>query len=347
MAHISKKRFSTASKDWNLTFGLKKVEDGIVAIQDILPAGIGKLVCSLNPEKKNSETFPKTTTMPSRLNKSWMVYCTGTAIPSTLNETVQASSHSSGTIFFAGLLVVGAGVVWKSAYNKLSGKVVDKMREEKLEWARKAKEEIVSECHESVMLNKDKILNKLFKVNNNFDYLTFEPAKGVCGLKTILERHASYFLNYYKAKSGCVSDKLIFYFDSKPLQTHILDNVFARGKYISFDGNIGLSSQLSELNRSVVRDSIDTFCRNPEYYTFKNSHVLPSNPGFWELSYKITLDPWIMLPELPIMASVFTVAILILDKLGVPLKLGPKKKPFGFLEGIVFSSLGMILAENF
>lgn len=62
-----------------------------------------------------------------------MVYCTGTAIPSTLNETVQVSSHSSGTIFFAGLLVVGAGVVWKSAYNKLSGKVVDKMREEKLE----------------------------------------------------------------------------------------------------------------------------------------------------------------------------------------------------------------------
>jgi len=54
-----------------------------------------------------------------------------------------------------------------------------------------------------------------------------------------------------------------------------------------------------------------------------------------------------MLPELPIMASVFTVAILILDKLWVPLILGPKKKPFGFLEGIVFSSLGMILAENF
>ena len=54
MTHISKKRFSTASKDWNLTFGLKKVEDGIVAIQDILPAGIGKLVYFLNHLKKKN-----------------------------------------------------------------------------------------------------------------------------------------------------------------------------------------------------------------------------------------------------------------------------------------------------
>ena len=58
MTHISKKRFSTASKDWNLTFGLKKVEDGIVVTQDILPVGIGKLVYFLNPKKKNSKIVP-------------------------------------------------------------------------------------------------------------------------------------------------------------------------------------------------------------------------------------------------------------------------------------------------
>lgn len=273
-----------------------------------------------------------------------MVYCTGTAIPSTLNETVQASSNSTGTIFFAGLLVVGAGVVWKTSWNKLFSKDVAKIEEEKLELARKSKEKIVEECYESLTLNKDKILNKLFKVNNDFDYLSFDPTKDVCGLKTILDRHASYFLKYYKVKSGCVSEKLSFYFDSKPLRTHIMENVFARGKYGSFDGNIGLSSQLSELNRSMVRESINTFCRNPEYYSLGNSHVLQSNLGFWE-SFKITVNPLFMPPEVLIMGGAFTAIVITLDELGVPLKLGPKEKPMGFLEGIVYSSLGMILAN--
>ena len=45
-------------KPVNLTFGLKKVEDGIVVTQDILPVGIGKLVYFINTKSKNSKIIP-------------------------------------------------------------------------------------------------------------------------------------------------------------------------------------------------------------------------------------------------------------------------------------------------
>ncbi len=71
---------------------------------------------------------------------------------------------------------------------------------------------------------------------------------------------------------------------------------------------------------------------------------MPGNPDFWELSYKVTAKPWLMLPEVVILVSVSTSAVVILDKFGLWLKLGSKKKPVGFFEGLVVCGLGIIFA---
>ena len=57
-AKIKNTALKTKAKNWNLTFGLKKVEDGIAVTQEILPVGIGKLVYFLNPKSKQKKIIP-------------------------------------------------------------------------------------------------------------------------------------------------------------------------------------------------------------------------------------------------------------------------------------------------
>ena len=327
---------NSISKNCNLTFGLKKVEDGIVATQDILPVGISKLVHFLNSQYISN--FFSRLSMSKEKNADCVLYSIG-PIVAPVSEATQASGPSGTTFFFGGLVLLGTGFLWKQAYVKLITKVVSRIKDEQVTIACEVKKNVVKECYESILRNKSVIMDELTSKNVNFDVNYLRDGR-VCNLKSILDEHTSYFWKTYKEHRGITSENINFKFYSQELNRFLSDSLLCKSKFTFWEkayiqGN-NLSLELTNLNKTIVSKSIDFFCKNQDCYAGFNLHLVPNTPSLWEIFRdKVILEPLFIVPEVAFLGVTIAAARVLSNWLGIT------KSRYGSIFGKIATIFGI------